>query len=111
MLGGSSQTDFIETSTSTLKSLLGGTTTSALTAAISKYAGIGDGGSKSLLGLLGPVVMGVLAKQQRATGLDASGLANLLSSQKDNIVSALPSGFSKYLGGTGILDSLVSFEH
>ena len=107
MLGGSSQTDFIETSTSTLKSLLGGTTTSALTAAISKYAGIGDGGSKSLLGLLGPVVMGVLAKQQRATGLDASGLANLLSSQKDNIVSALPSGFSKYLGGTGILDSLV----
>ena len=52
--------------------------------------------------------MGVLAKQQRATGLDASGLANLLTSQKDNIVSALPAGFSKYLGGTGILDSIVS---
>ena len=107
MIGSSTQADIIETGTSTLTSLLGGTTTSALTTAIAKYAGIGDSGSKSLLGLLGPVVMGVLAKQQRAAGLDASGLANLLTSQKDNIVSTLPTGFSKYLGGSGILDNLV----
>ena len=48
--------------------------------------------------------MGVLGQQQRASGLDASGLADLLQSQKDNIVRALPPGFAKYLGGTGILD-------
>ncbi len=48
--------------------------------------------------------MGVLGQQQRASGLDASGLAELLQSQKDNIARALPSGFAKYLSGTGILD-------
>ena len=63
----------VHTGTSTLTSLLGGTTTSALTNAIGQYAGIGDAGSKSLMGLLGPVVMGVLGQQQRASGLDANG--------------------------------------
>ena len=51
--------------------------------------------------------MGVLGQQRRTSGLDATGLANLLTSQKDNIARALPAGFSKYLGGTDILDSLV----
>ena len=102
-----SQKSLIDTGTSTLTSLLGGSTTSVLTNAISQYAGIDDAGSKSLMGLLGPVVMGVLGQQQRASGLDATGLANLLASQKDNIARALPAGFSKYLGGTDILDSLV----
>jgi hypothetical protein len=105
-IGGSGQKALIDTGVSALTSLLGSTTTSALTDAISRYAGIGAGGSKGLMGLLGPVVMGVLGQQQRASGLDATGLANLLASQKDNIARALPAGFSKYLGETGILDSL-----
>lgn len=107
MIGGSAQKTLIDSGASTLTSLLGSTTTSALTNAVSQYAGIGGGDSKSLMGLLGPVVMGVLGQQQRTSGLDASGLARLLTSQKDNISRALPAGFSKYLGGTGILDSLV----
>ena len=107
MIGGSAQKSLIDSGTSALTSLLGGTTTSALTKAVSQYAGIGDSGSKSLMGLLGPVVMGVLGQQQRTSGLDATGLANLLTSQKDNITRALPAGFSKYLGETDILDNLV----
>lgn len=106
MLGGSSQSNVIETGTSTLTSLLGGDTISALTNAVGQYAGIGSAGSKSLMGLLGPLVMGVLGQQQRASGLDATGLANLLTSQKENIANALPAGFSNYLSGTGILDGL-----
>ena len=108
VIGGSAQKSLIDNGASTLTSLLGGTTTSALTNAIGQYAGIGDGDSKSLMGLLGPVVMGVLGQQQRASGLDATGLASLLTSQKDNIARALPAGFSKYLGGTDILDSIVT---
>jgi len=50
--------------------------------------------------------MGVLGQQQRASGLDATGLANLLASQKDNITRALPAGFANYLSGTGILDRI-----
>ncbi|MGO4683019.1 DUF937 domain-containing protein [Hyphomicrobium sp. 2TAF46] len=108
MLGGSAQSNIIETGTNTLTSLLGSGTTSALTNAVGQYAGIGNAGSKSLMGLLGPVVMGVLGQQQRASGLDATGLASLLNSQKDNIASALPAGFSNYLSDTGILDGLGS---
>ena len=106
MIGGSGQKALIDTGVSTLTSLLGGSTTSTLTNAVGQYAGIGEGGSKSLMGMLGPVVMGVLGQQQRASGLDATGLANLLASQKDNIARALPAGFASYLSGTGILDRI-----
>jgi len=104
VIGESGQKELIDTGLSKLSSLVGSSTVSALTSAVSKYAGIGEGGSNDLMGLLGPLLMGVLGQQQRASGLDASGLAQLLNSQKDNIVRALPSGFAKYLSGTGILD-------
>jgi hypothetical protein len=105
-IGGSGQKALIDTGASALTSLLGGSTMSALTDAIGRYAGIGTGGSKGIMGLLGPVVMGVLGQQQRASGLDATGLASLLASQKDNIARALPAGFADYLSGTGILDRI-----
>jgi len=106
VIGGSGQKELIDTGTRTLSSLLGGSTVSALTSAVSKFAGLGEGGSKGLMGLIGPLLMGVLGQQQRASGLDASGLAQLLQSQKDNIARALPVGFASYLSGTGILDRI-----
>ena len=93
VIGGSGQKELIDTGTRTLSSLLGGSTVSALTSAVSKFAGLGEGGSKGLMGLIGPLLMGVLGQQQRASGLDASGLAQLLQSQKDNIARALPVWF------------------
>ena len=56
--------------------------------------------------MLAPVVMGTIGQQQGTRSLDAGGIASLLSSQKDNIVAALPAGFANLLGGTGLLDSL-----
>jgi hypothetical protein len=105
-IGGSGQKALIDTGASALTALLGGPTMSALTSAVGRYTGIDASGSKGIMGLLGPVVMGVLGQQQRANGLDATGLASLLASQKDNIARALPAGFSKYLSETGILDRL-----
>src|SRR5262245_20348450 len=87
-----------------LNSLLGGSTQSELARATGKFAGVSEGTSSQLLGLLGPIALGALRKQQVASGLDASGLANLLASQKDNISAALPPAFASLLGGTGILD-------
>jgi hypothetical protein len=104
--GGLEPKSIIESGSSMLSSLFGGGIFNSLASAIGKYAGIGDGASKSLLGLLGPLVLGGLAKQQRQAGLDAGGLANFLGSQKDNIASAMPSGFTNMLSGTGLLDSL-----
>jgi uncharacterized protein DUF937 len=102
-IGGSGEKALMDKGSNTLTSLLGGPIVSSLASALGRYAGIGEGGSKSLLGLLGPAVLGVLAHQQRDRGLDASGLGRLLTSQKDNIVAALPSGFSRYLDDAGIL--------
>jgi hypothetical protein len=93
VIGEPGQKAMIDQGASVLTSLLGGKTLSALTNAVGQYASVGNEGSKSLMGLLGPVVLGVLGQQQRDRGLDAPGLANLLTSQKSNIAGALPSGF------------------
>ena len=108
VIGEPGQKAFIDQGASVLTSLLGGKTVSALTDALGEYAGVTGSGSKSLLGLLGPVVLGVLGREQRDRGLDASGLANLLTSQKNNVSAALPSSFSKYLSQAGIPDDVIA---
>src|SRR5215472_13133033 len=106
MIGASGQSSLIEKGSQILWSLLGGRDQTALAGAVGKYAGLGQGASGSLLGMLAPIVMGSIGKQQGTRSLDAGGIASLLSSQKDNIAAALPSGFANLLGGTGLLDSL-----
>ena len=54
--------------------------------------------------------MAALGQQQRASNLDASGLAQLVTSQTDGIIGALPSGVSKYLSDAGLFDSLPAVE-
>lgn len=108
MLGGAQQGSLINSGTSVLGSLLGGNQVGALAGALGKYAGLGDAGSKGLIGMLAPVVLGQLGATQKKSGLDAGGLASLLSDQKDNIASAMPGGFAQMLGGTGLLDSIAS---
>jgi hypothetical protein len=107
VIGGAGQKALIDQGASVLASLLGGKMLSGLASAVGEYAGIGESGSKSLMGLLGPVVLGVLGHEQRDRGLDASGLASLLTSQKETVQAALPSGFSKYLSQAGVLDDVI----
>jgi hypothetical protein len=107
MLGTATQTTSItERGSLMLSSLLGNRDQTALESAVGKFSGLGSSAGGSILGALAPVVMGAIAQQQGPRGLDGSSIANLLSGQKDNIVDALPSGFGKLLGGTGLLDSL-----
>ncbi|MFN3625696.1 MAG: DUF937 domain-containing protein [Hyphomicrobium sp.] len=106
--GPGGERDIINQGLGSLSSLLGGSTVSAITQALNRYAGIGEAGSKGVLGLLAPLVLGVLGQQQRGAGLDASGFAQLLQSQASNVARALPSGFAKQLSDTGILDQMPS---
>ena len=105
MLGATGQTSIVERGSRMLGSLLGGDQT-ALASAVGKYTGAGPVKGGSLLGALGPLVMGAIAQQQGPRALDGASIAGLLASQKDNIAAALPSGFGKLLGGTGLLDAL-----
>src|SRR5262249_37687266 len=105
MLGAGGQSTFIERGSQLLSSLLGGRDQSALISAIGQFAGLGQGKSGSLLGMLAPIIMGTVAQQQSAR-LDAISIANLFASQKDNIAAALPADFGRLLGGTDLLNSL-----
>ena len=106
MIGASGQSSLIEKGSQILSSLLGGRDQTALAGAVSKYAGLGQNASGSLLGMLAPIVMGTIGQQQGTRSLDAGGIASLLSSQKDNIAAALPAGFANLLEGSGLLGSL-----
>ncbi len=104
--GAPAQDDVIESGLRTLTSLMGGGNVSMLANALDKSAGLGEDGAKGLMGLLSPLVLGVLGQQQRSGGLNASGLAQLLQSQKSTIARALPADVAKQLSGSGILDSV-----
>ncbi len=95
---------------SLLSSLLGSSMSGVLAATVSKFLGIGEGPTQTVLGLLAPVVMGVLGGQQRAANLDANGLAGLLTGQKDQIADAMPPGLSQALNKDGI-GSTETSEH
>ena len=106
MVGGGSPSSLIDKGSKLLSSLIGGHDQSALAGAVGKFAGIGQSTGSSLIGMLGPVVMGVIGKQIGSRSLDAGSVGGLLASQKEQIAQALPQGFAKLLGDTGILDSL-----
>ena len=106
LTSGTEQRTVAENGAGLLSSLFGGSVFNTVAGAVGKYAGVGEGTSKSLLGMLAPLVLGSVAQQQRQSGLDANGLSSFLGSQKDNIVAAMPSGFGNMLSGTGIMDSL-----
>src|SRR6516162_11794507 len=107
MLGAGGQSSLLDKGSQLLSSLVGGRDQNALIGAISKFTGLGQGASGSLLGMLAPIVMGTIGQHQSATrALDANGIANLFAGQKDNFAAALPSGFGSLLSGTGLLNSL-----
>lgn len=104
LIGGSGQNLLQESGSNMLSGLLGDGTLDTMAQTMGKFAGIGEGTSKSMLGMLAPVVLGALGQQQRSAGLDASGLASLLTSQKDQITAAMPSGLAGQLSAAGLID-------
>jgi hypothetical protein len=106
-LGQPGQSSLIDKGSSMLGSLFGGGQ-NALASAVGKFSGLGQGESSSLLGMLAPLVMGTIGQSQGAR-VDAGGISSLLANQKNNIMSAMPSGFASMLGGAGgVFDSISS---
>jgi outer membrane protein OmpA-like peptidoglycan-associated protein len=65
---------------------------------VSSVAGIKKSSTSSLLGLVGPLVMGYFGRKIKNEGLNLSGLVSLLGGQKKSIMSALPAGMGNLLG-------------
>lgn len=97
----SNPTQLMEQGGSLLSSLLGGNAMSALTSGIAKYVGSSEGSTRSLLGLLAPAVLGVLGREQQASGGNGTGLARALRSQAGEFTAALPPGLANMLNAGG----------
>ena len=46
---------------------------------VSQISGLGQGQAGNLMTILAPIVMGMLGKQKRQSGLDSGGIANILA--------------------------------
>ncbi len=103
-LSGSGQQSLIGSGIEAMSSVLGGGKLAGLARGLGSYAGVDEGSAKSLIGLVAPVVLGVLGRERRSRNLDTDGLISTLQSQKSAIANAMPSGLARALGSTGLLD-------
>jgi hypothetical protein len=103
---GSGTDALTSTGSSMLSGLFGGGALDTMSQAIGQFSGVSTNSSKSLLSMLGPVVIGALGQHARSSGLDAGGLASLLASQKQQIAAAIPSGLADRLTAGGLIDDV-----
>lgn len=61
---------------------------------ISNFSGIKSSSASSLLNVVTPAALGTMGRHIKETGMGPSGFAGFLSSQKDAILSAVPSGLN-----------------
>lgn len=80
-----------------LSALLGECLVSKIARVLGNFTDIGERATRTLMDLLTPVIMGILGREQRASSLDAKGLARLLTHQSDKIAEAMPAGLADLL--------------
>ena len=73
----------------------------AINNSVAAFSGVKSSTVSSLLGLVGPLVMGWLSKKIKTEGLSLSGLMNFLGGEKNAIMGALPGGLGALLGFSG----------
>jgi hypothetical protein len=108
MVGGTNQSSFIERGSSLLTSLLGTHDQAALTGAVARFSGLGQNRATSLLGMLTPLVMGLIGRHIGARGVDSGSLTSLLASQREQIAQAMPAGMGEALDRAGVGTGLES---
>ncbi|MEQ1931103.1 MAG: DUF937 domain-containing protein [Parvularculaceae bacterium] len=81
-----------------------GDKTASLLNSVSQLGNLKPGSASALLGLAGPIVMGVLGKRIASDGLNADGLKKLLVAESNDIRAAAPAGVADILGIGKILD-------
>ncbi len=102
LLGGGKATDsFLSGGSSLITSLLGNNA-GTIANLIGGASGMKGGSVTSMLSMAAPLIMGMIGKHTASTGLGASALSSLLSSQAPAIQAALPANLSNALGFANI---------
>jgi hypothetical protein len=106
MIGGSGAGQLTNLGNSALMTLFGSSTLGKLASALARFGGISEGAARTLLGMVAPVILGVLGRQ---TGGGIRALTQFFALQKDEFVRAIPSGLADLLKASGInFESLAS---
>lgn len=84
--------DHETSSKSIVSSIFGESKLASVISLISNFSGIKSSSTSSLLSLAVPAVLGLIGKQAKTGDLNTSGLSTLLSSQKSNLLAAIPAG-------------------
>ncbi len=97
-----------------VRHLLGDNQSAALNM-VSKISGLDGSKAGNLMSMLAPIVMGTLGRQKRQHGLDASGIASLLTNtvnthkqKTDNPLMSMVTSFLDADGDGSIIDDLFS---
>ena len=109
LLTGGNSSNVMNQGTNLLGSLLGNGAMGGLASAVSGLTGIGGKSSSGLMGLLMPIVLGIVKRKIFGGGgfsQNAGGLLSLLDGQKDNVQAAMPNGFQAQLQSSGFMDQL-----
>jgi len=107
MIASNNKSSLIESGGNALGSIFGGSGASGLVNAVSGSSGMSSGSTSTVLSMLAPMVMSTIKRFMSGGGNnDASGLATMLASQKDNIASAMPSGLADQLGSSGFMSNV-----
>lgn len=100
--GGEGTNKLLSTGTTLLNSILGSKADGVVNL-IANASGISKTSSGSLLGLLTPMILGILGKTVKAQGINsATGLASLLGGQGGFLKNFLPAGLTGILGLAGL---------
>ena len=97
MLGGGNSSSLLSMG-GPIVSMLLGNKAGGVVEMISSLVGIKSNSITTLMSLAAPLIGGLLSKQVKAGGLDASGLASMLGSQKSLLAAAAPKGLDALLG-------------
>jgi len=112
LLTGGNSSSVMDQGSNMLSSILGNGAAGGLASAVSGLTGIGGKSSSGLMGLLMPIVLGMVKRKIFGGGgfsQNAGGLLSLLNGQKDNVQAAMPSGFQNQLQSSGFMDQMSSF--
>lgn len=97
LLSGSGTDTLLKSGSGVISSLFGDTS-SGVANVISRFSGVSATGASSILSAVAPLVMGILGGHVAKQGLGASGLKDLLLSNKEQIAKAAPPGLATALG-------------
>ncbi len=98
LAGGAATQNLLKTGEGVLGSIFGDRI-KAVTDLVGSSAGLNQASSASLMGVMGPIVLGFITQHLRAAGgLNTASLAGLLGGQKAAVAAAAPAGLAPALG-------------